>query len=139
MKISADYSVLARTRWYEFASRFLVGGTVTALAGIIARHYGPGVGGLFLAFPAILPASATLIESHEKQRKRRAGGHGTVRGRKAAALDAVGACMGALGLLMFAFLAWQLLAALSSWMALSIPMLGWLMVSVLAWKLWHLC
>jgi len=47
--------------------------------------------------------------------------------------------MGALGLLMFAFLAWQLLAALSSWMALSIPMLGWLMVSVLAWKLWHLC
>lgn len=41
MKISADYSVLARTRWYEFASRFLLGGTVTALAGIIARHYGP--------------------------------------------------------------------------------------------------
>jgi hypothetical protein len=30
---------------------------------------GPRVGGLFLAFPAIFPASATLVEKHEKQKK----------------------------------------------------------------------
>jgi hypothetical protein len=48
-------------------------------------------GGLFLAFPAIFPASATLIEQHERRRKQGTGGHGTLRGRRAAALDAAGA------------------------------------------------
>lgn len=44
---------------------------VTALAGVIAKHYGPVIGGLFFAFPAIFPASATLIE---KTRNRRSSG-----------------------------------------------------------------
>ena len=35
-----------------------------------AKRYGPGVAGLFLAFPAIFPAGATLIEKHEKEKKR---------------------------------------------------------------------
>lgn len=112
---------------------------MTALAGIIAKRYGPVVGGLFLAFPAIFPASATLIEKHEKQRKLKAGRHGTLRGRKAAALDAAGASMGAFGLLTFAFLVWKLVADLSSWVALSSATLGCLAASILAWKLWHAC
>ena len=33
----------------------------------------PVVGGLFLAFPAIFPASATLIEKHGRERKEKAG------------------------------------------------------------------
>jgi hypothetical protein len=33
----------------------------------------PVVGGLFLAFPAIFPASATLIEKHVRERKEKAG------------------------------------------------------------------
>ena len=37
------------------------------------QRWGPGIGGLFLAFPAIFPASATLVEKHEKQKKNRAG------------------------------------------------------------------
>jgi len=61
MRIRADLSALARTRWYEYISRFLYGGAVTALAGTIAKKYGPIIGGLFLAFPAIFPASKTLI------------------------------------------------------------------------------
>lgn len=40
MRITADVSALARSRWYEYASRFLFGGTMTALAGIIAKEYG---------------------------------------------------------------------------------------------------
>lgn len=42
---------------------------ITVATGMIAKKYGPGIGGLFLAFPAILPASATLIEKHEKQKE----------------------------------------------------------------------
>jgi len=104
----------------------------------VAKEYGPSVGGLFLAFPAIFPASATLIEQHEKRRKQRTGGHGTLRGRRAAALDAAGASSGAFGLLTFACLAWKLMPDLSPWATLSIATLGWLAISMLGWKLWHI-
>jgi hypothetical protein len=137
MRITVNLSALSRTRWYEYLSRFLFGGAMTALAGIIAKKCGPSFGRLFLAFPAIFPAGATLIEKHEKERKHEAGLHGTLRGRKAAALDAAGAAIGAFGLLTFALLAWKLIANLSTWAALSSATVVWLAVSVLAWKFWH--
>jgi hypothetical protein len=62
MQIKVDPSVIGQTTWYEYAVRFLFGGFITAVAGIIAKEFGPGIGGLFLAFPAIFLASATLIE-----------------------------------------------------------------------------
>jgi hypothetical protein len=49
--------------------RFVLGGLATIVAGLIAEHWGPVVGGLFLAFPAIFCATATLIEKHERERK----------------------------------------------------------------------
>jgi len=58
MQIKVDPSVIGRTKWYEYAIRFLFGGLITAVAGIVAKQFGPGIGGLFLAFPAIFPASA---------------------------------------------------------------------------------
>jgi Protein of unknown function (DUF3147) len=134
MSISLHPSALRRTRWYEYMSRFVIGGATTAAAGLIAKEFGPGVGGLFLAFPAIFPATATLIEKHEKERKREAGGHGTVRGRKAAALDAAGAMRGAAGLLVFAAVLGKLLPHFP-WAALLVATLAWLIVSMLAWKL----
>ena len=137
MRITADRSALARTRWYEYISRFMFGGAMTALAGLVAKKYGPVIGGLFLAFPAIFPASATLIEKHEKQKKEQAGGQGVLRGRKAAALDTAGAAMGSLGLLTFAFFVWKLIAEIPSWAALLGATVAWLAVSFLAWKLWH--
>jgi len=73
MEIKVDLSVIGQTKWYEYAIRFLFGGLITGIAGMIAKKYGPGIGGLFLAFPAIFPASATLIEKHEKQKKKRMG------------------------------------------------------------------
>ena len=69
MQIKFDPSVIGQTRWCEYVVRFLFGGLITVVAGIIAKKYGPGIGGLFLAFPAIFPASATLIEKHEKQKR----------------------------------------------------------------------
>ena len=84
MRIQVNISALKESRWYELAVRFCLGGLITVAAGIIAKKYGPGVGGLFLAFPAIFPAGATLIEKHERERKEKLGLRGSVRGRKAA-------------------------------------------------------
>lgn len=68
MGISINLSALKRTKWFEFVIRFSFGGAVTAGAGILAEKYGPAVGGLFLAFPAIFPAGVTLVKKHECKR-----------------------------------------------------------------------
>ena len=52
-------SSVLETKWSEYVTRFIFGGLVTLLAGVIADHYGPNIGGLFLAFPAIFPASSS--------------------------------------------------------------------------------
>src|ERR1700685_2583229 len=135
MRIEIDPSALKKNRWYEFAVRFLFGGLITAATGLIAKEFGPGVGGLFLAFPAIFPASATLIEKHEKQKKERAGLHGSVRGRKAAAVDAAGAAIGSLGLLAFAWWVGCWLPSHSAWQVLLGSTGIWLAVSLLLWQI----
>lgn len=138
MRISIEFSALSRTHWYEYVSRFAFGGSVTALAGVIAKEFGPGIGGLFLAFPAIFPATATLLEKHQEEKKRRIGGHGTLRGRRAAALDAVGAAMGAIGLTAFAFVDWKLMAKKAEWIVLPLAIVAWFAVSVLIWRIWQM-
>jgi hypothetical protein len=95
-------SSLREGRWYEYVIRFALGGAATVFTGIISSRYRASVGGLFLALPAIFCASATLIEKHEIRRKREAGLSGERRGQEAAALDAAGAALGALGMLAFA-------------------------------------
>ncbi|MFZ1139737.1 MAG: DUF3147 family protein [Candidatus Sulfotelmatobacter sp.] len=135
MRIQIDPSALKETRWYEFGVRFLCGGLITAATGVIAKKFGPGVGGLFLAFPAIFPASATLIEKHEKQKKERAGVHGSARGRKAAAVDAAGAAIGSIGLLAFALLVKRFLASHSPWLVLAGSTVIWLAGSLLLWQI----
>jgi len=133
MQIKVDPSVLGQTKWYEYAVRFLFGGLITALAGIIAKKFGPGIGGLFLAFPAIFPASATLIEKHEKQKKEKEGLQGMQRGREAASADAAGSAMGSIGLLIFAFLVWQLAPCHRTLIVLMGATVAWLTVSMLTW------
>ena len=135
MRIGLDVSSIQHFRWRDFALRFVFGGIVTVLTGLIARRYGPGVAGLFLAFPAIFPAGATLIEKQQREKKRRAGLDGTSRGRTAAGIDAVGAAMGTLGLIAFAILIWRFLPSHSSPVILSIAGLVWLAISVLAWRI----
>src|ERR1700761_3805605 len=110
MVIKIDLASLRRTKWHDYLVRFLLGGAVTVITGLIAKRYGPAVGGLFLAFPAIFPASATLVEKHEKQKKERAGIQGSSRGRMAASLDARGAAMGSIGLMVFALVVWRVLS-----------------------------
>jgi hypothetical protein len=134
MRIEMEPSSLLQTRWYEFGVRFLFGGLITACAGLVAKRFGPTIGGLFLAFPAIFPASATLIEKHEKQRKERLRLHGAARGRKAAGVDAAGAAIGGVGLLAFALLAEKLMPSHSPWLALMMATTAWAVVSLALWQ-----
>ena len=106
MIVQLKPSALRQTRWYEYLVKFALGGAMTVVAGLIAARFGPVVGGLFLAFPAIFPASATLIEKHVRQRKEKAGLPGARRGKEAAALDAAGAALGSFGLAAFGLVIW---------------------------------
>ena len=110
MIIQVKALALRQTRWYEYLIRFILGGTMTVVAGVIAGRFGPLIGGLFLAFPAIFPASATLIEKHVRERKERAGLPGARRGKEAAALDAAGAILGSFGLAAFGLVIWLMIA-----------------------------
>jgi hypothetical protein len=132
MAVKLELSALAEGHWYEYAIRFVLGGAVTMLAGWIATEWGPVIGGLFLAFPAIFPASATLVEKHERERKENAGIRGAKRGRDAAALEAAGAALGSIGLMVFAAIVWQFATAAPG-IALSGGALTWLAVSVTLW------
>jgi hypothetical protein len=132
MIVRLNPSALREIRWYEYAVRFALGGAMTTIAGLIAVHFGPVVGGLFLAFPAIFPASATLIEKHARERKEKAGLSGVRRGRDAAALDAVGAALGSLGLAAFGAVIWLEIER-SAPVALLLATAAWLAVAVLGW------
>ena len=87
MIVDINLASIKTTKPHEYAVRFFFGGLITVATGLIAKQFGPAVGGLFLAFPAIFPATATLIASHEKKKKQCAGLDGTRRGRDAAALE----------------------------------------------------
>ena len=135
MTVRIDSSTLRATRWYEYVLRFVFGGTVTVAAGLIARKFGPTVGGLFLAFPAIFPASATLIEKHQREKKERKGLNGIQRGRDAAALDAIGAAIGSVGLALFATFLWKFFSYQRAWLILTVGTTIWLAVSAGIWKI----
>ena len=104
---------------WEYVVRFVFGGIVTACAGLIAKRYGPSIGGLFLAFPAILPASLTLVKEHD--------------GRRQAADDARGAVLGAVALFAFAAVALALADLTPPALTLAIATLVWCVASVSLW------
>ncbi len=135
MMVHLKFGALRDVHWYEFAIRFAIGGAMTVIAGAIASHFGPAVGGLFLAFPAIFPASVTLVEKHVRRQKEEKGLRGARRGKEAAALDARGAALGGLGMIGFAGAIYMLIEH-SAVLALVAATASWVSISVLAW-LWQ--
>jgi hypothetical protein len=132
MIVQFKASAIRQTRWYEYLVRFVLAGAMTVVAGLIAARFGPVTGGLFLAFPAIFPASATLIEKHVRERKEKAGLPGARRGKEAAALDAAGAVLGSFGLA-FGLVIWLMIVQSPAW-ALVLAAASWLAVAVLGWQ-----
>lgn len=128
-------SDLRRTQPHEYAVRFFFGGLITVTAGAIAHRFGPAVGGLFLAFPAIFPSSATLIERHEIIKKQKARLNGKRRAAQAAAIDAMGAAIGSIGLIGFAGFCWLLLLdSHNTWIVLLSATAVWAGLSTAIWR-----
>ncbi len=96
--------------------RFFFGAAISAVAGVFSLAFGIELGGIFLAFPAILPATLTLVEKEEKE-------------KKAEDLD-VGAMMGAAALIGFAIVGWRLFPAIGAPPTLAAAGAAWLIAAV---------
>ncbi len=120
-RVQAEPSRLRRTNWRDYAIRFAFGGVITAITGFLAHAYGPVVGGLFLAFPAIFPASVTLIEQHS--------------GKEQSAADSRGAVVGGAGLAAFGAIVWAFAGRLPAWAVLLIALAIWFLLSVGLWAI----
>jgi hypothetical protein len=118
-RIAAEPARIKQAGWWEYPVRFVFGGVITAVVGILGKAYGPAVAGLFLAFPAILPAALTLISNHD--------------GEKPAGVDSFGAAVGGIGLIAFALAVWGLSSRLAAWLVLLIACVLWAVVSLAAW------
>ena len=135
MRIQIQPGALKQTTWYEYAIRFLFGGLITCVAGLIATKFGPELGGLFLAFPAIFPASATLIEKHETEKKQKQGLDGRKSARKAAAVDACGSALGSIGLIVFGSIVWICVPRFNVFLILVLATIAWFVISASSWAL----
>lgn len=132
--IKCHAGALKTTSWWEHLIRFIFGGAITVIATLLARKYGPAFGGLFLAFPAIFPASATMLERHERMEKEKKGVEAGNRGGDAAALEARGAAIGSLALMIFAVFLWLLLPVTSAWILVGAGAL-WLVAAAGFWAI----
>ena len=133
MIIKFNLAALKETSAKDYVIRFVLGGITTVAAGMIATKFGPTVGGLFLAFPAIFPATATLIAEQQTSKKEREGLSGVVRGRLAAALEARGTSLGAPALAIFLLIVWLLVKKYSPSAVLLIATIAWLVAAVSIW------
>jgi Protein of unknown function (DUF3147) len=100
----------------DYVSRFLFGAGISLAAGLIGMKFGPVVGGVFLGFPAILPASLTLIEKKD--------------GKQQAAIDSEGAVLGAMALVVYAVVVVVTVSKLGVVASLVVALLAWLAVAV---------
>jgi hypothetical protein len=98
----------------DYLVRFAFGASISVIAALISLKF-QLFGGIFLAFPAILPASLTLIERDL--------------GRKEASIDAEGAIVGAIGMLAFALVAAFGINSIGAIRALVVAAATWLVVS----------
>src|SRR5438105_12517855 len=112
--VGFDWARLASVKPADLGLRFGFGAVIALLASVAGTVFGPRFGGLFLAFPAVLPATLTLIEKNE--------------GTTKAWADASGGVLGAIGLAGFAFTALQLLRS-NPLVALTLALFAWLLVS----------
>lgn len=99
----------------DYLIRFAFGFGISVVAAIIAHVAGAKVGGLFLAFPAILPATLTLIERRE--------------GHAQAVSDVRWATLGAVGMIAYAGVMVGLVRAAPA-LAVVCALIAWTLVSV---------
>lgn len=111
-----DLGGIRDTSRKEMAGRFLFGAAIAVVAGFLGKRIGPLAGGLFLAFPAILPAALTLLEKKD--------------GTREAEVNALGAILGTVALAVFGLVAAVGLRRYSPWLALGLAAAAWLVTAI---------
>ena len=111
-----DSGAIAKPKPSAYVTRFAFGAGISLAAGLIGMFFGPVVGGIFLGFPAILPASLTLIEKKA--------------GRQQAAIDSEGAILGALATVVCAVMVVITATKIGVAAALVLALLVWVVVAV---------
>jgi hypothetical protein len=117
--VGADPSALSKIRLGDLAVRFGLGAAISLAAGLISLAFGARAGGMFLAFPAILPASLTLIRKKDDP--------------EAAIHDLDGAILGAGALGGFALVTGVGLRRFSAALVLPAALVTWLGASLVAY------
>lgn len=111
-----DLREVRKARFRDLWIRFVAGALTSVVAGAITLAFGSRIGGIMLAFPAILAASLTLIAE--------------VDGVGAAREDARGAVIGGCAMAVFAGIAALTLGKFNSALALLLATAGWLVGAV---------
>jgi hypothetical protein len=100
----------------DYALRFLFGAGIALVAGLVGMWLGPKAGGVLLGFPAILPASLTLVQKKD--------------GKDQASVDAVGAMLGAIAMIVFAVFVALMAKTLQAVPTIVTALIVWLAVAV---------
>ena len=103
----------------EIAVRFAFGATASVVAALVGREIDPVAGGAFLAFPAVLLASLTMVADDE--------------GGAAARDDARGAAAGAIGMIAFAVVGASAFRSVPTVAAFLLSAAAWLVVAQAAY------
>ena len=117
--VGLELSKLRKVKPHELMIRFAFGAAISIVAGVVSLLAGPTAGGMFLAFPAILPATITLIEKKENAAQ--------------ASLDVQGAVVGALALVIFALVTKEGLERTGSAVSLLVAGGAWTVASILGY------
>jgi hypothetical protein len=107
---------LGRLRPGEYLIRFALGAAIAIASGLVSLNLSARFGGSFLAFPSILPASLTLIQKKE--------------GIDRADRSAIGAVLGAVGLVVFAMIGEAAFGHLGPFIVLVLALAGWVVTAV---------
>ncbi len=113
--IRVDLSRLRDVKPLHLAIRFGFGAGISTLAALVSIWFGARVGGALLAFPAILPATITLIAEQQSQQD--------------ADETAIGALVGAPALPAFAVVVAVLTTVIGTALALGVAAAAWCAVA----------
>jgi hypothetical protein len=117
----ADLRKLAEHGPKDYVVRFMFGAGISLVAGLIGMLLAPKLGGVWLGFPAILPASLTMIQKRE--------------GKEQAAIDSEGAVLGAAAFVVYAIVLAMFTAQWGVLVTLIVALVVWTVVAVALYTL----
>ena len=118
---SVAFTGLTQVRARDLLVRFALGAIVSVTAAVLAKAVNARFAGAFLAFPAILPASLTLIQDKE--------------GTRDADRNAIGAVLGGFALVPFAIVGEALFTRLAPAAVLVVALATWRVASLALYAL----